>query len=44
VLGTEPAVGVEADDTVVGTTDPETPTSPGVVVQVGPLTVPVPLG
>jgi RNA polymerase sigma factor (sigma-70 family) len=35
--------GVEADDTVVGTPDPVTPTAPGVVVQVGPVTVPVPL-
>jgi RNA polymerase sigma factor (sigma-70 family) len=43
IVGTTPALGVEADDTVVGTTDPATPTTPGIVVQVGPLTVPVPL-
>jgi hypothetical protein len=44
VLGATPAVGVEADDQVVGTTDPATPTTPGVVVQVGPIAVPIPLG
>jgi RNA polymerase sigma factor (sigma-70 family) len=44
VLGATPAVGVEADDQVIGTTDPATPTTPGVVVQVGPIAVPIPLG
>lgn len=43
VIGTSPAAGVEVGDTVIGTADPTTPTSPGVTLQVGTITQTVPL-